>query len=44
MAGRPITNQGTEAKNVSLNVRYTDLKGQVIDPAKVRRALISWLK
>ncbi|MBL7825588.1 MAG: alpha-2-macroglobulin, partial [Saprospiraceae bacterium] len=34
--GRPaITNQGTEAKNVSLNVRYTDLKGQVIDPSKI---------
>jgi hypothetical protein len=34
--GRPaVTNQGSEAKNITLNVRYTDTKGQVIDPAKL---------
>ena len=34
--GRPaVTNQGSEAKNISLNIRYTDVKGQAIDPAKL---------
>lgn len=34
--GRPaVTNQGSDAKNITLNIRYTDLKGQNIDPAKI---------
>jgi uncharacterized protein YfaS (alpha-2-macroglobulin family) len=34
--GRPaVTNQGSEAKNISLSIRYTDVKGQVIDAAKL---------
>jgi uncharacterized protein YfaS (alpha-2-macroglobulin family) len=34
--GRPaLTNQGSEAKNIAVSIRYTDVKGQVIDPAKI---------
>jgi uncharacterized protein YfaS (alpha-2-macroglobulin family) len=34
--GRPAsTNQATEAKNIALSIRYTDVKGQAIDPTKL---------
>ena len=34
--GRPaMTNQGAEAKNITVKIRYTDAKGQEIDPAKL---------
>jgi len=36
--GRPaITNQGSEAKNITLDIRYTDIKGQVVDVTKLKQ-------
>lgn len=37
MRGRPATEPAAEAKNIELNVRYTDLKGTAIDPAKLKQ-------
>ncbi|MCC7245023.1 MAG: hypothetical protein IT269_05065 [Saprospiraceae bacterium] len=31
------TTVNAEASNISLNIRYTDLKGQVIDPVKIKQ-------
>ncbi len=38
MRGRPAsTDLQAEAKNISLGIRYTDLKGSAIDPAKLKQ-------
>lgn len=37
MRGRPASEPPAEAKNIVLNVRYTDLKGSAIDPAKLKQ-------
>jgi uncharacterized protein YfaS (alpha-2-macroglobulin family) len=37
MRGRPSTEPAAEAKNIAISLRYTDLKGTVIDPAKLKQ-------